>query len=138
MKRQGKIEYRKRPPVKIVLSTFASRREAGRVARELVRLRLAACCNVIPGVTSFFMWEGKREEAKEVLLLTKTTSQQVSSALAYLKRHHPYDLPELIVLSLLSPSFLSGLSFLVLCVKGACLLLELPDAHPPERVKFKF
>ena len=32
--------------------------EAAVLARTLVEKRLAACVNVIPGVTSFYFWEG--------------------------------------------------------------------------------
>ena len=100
MKRPGKIDYRKKPPVQVILSTFASTRQAKRMGRELVTRRLAACCNIVPGLTSFFVWKGKEEEAQETLLLVKTTAPRLSQALDYLKRHHPYELPELIVFSL--------------------------------------
>ena len=99
MKKQGKIGYREKPPVRIILSTFGSSRQAKRVAEGLIRRRLAACCNVIPGLSSFFVWKGKSESCREVLLLVKTASRRLPEALAYLKRHHPYEVPELIVLS---------------------------------------
>ena len=69
------------------------------MAQRLIRRRLAACCNVIPGLSSFFIWKGKGEVSREVLLLVKTTGRRLPEALAYLKRHHPYELPELLVLS---------------------------------------
>ena len=69
------------------------------MAEGLVRRRLAACCNVIPGLSSFFIWKGKTEASREVLLLVKTTGRRLPEALACLKRHHPYEVPELIVLS---------------------------------------
>ena len=70
------------------------------MGRELVERQLAACCNVIPDLTSFFVWKGKEQEAREALLLVKTATARLSQALEYLKRYHPYELPELIVLSI--------------------------------------
>ena len=55
---------------------------------------------MIPNLRSFFIWKGKTEEAKEALLLVKTATSKLPQALGYLKQHHPYELPELIVLSL--------------------------------------
>lgn len=100
MTKQIKVKYRKDPPVRVILSTFSSRKSAERLAQGLIRHRLAACCNVLPGLSSFFIWKGKAEKEKEVLLLVKTVASRLPSALTYLKRHHPYDLPEVIVLSL--------------------------------------
>ena len=100
MKRQGKIKIRKRPPARIILSTFASVVQAKRIGRGLVGRQLAACCNVIPALASFFVWKGRTEEAREALLLVKTSVSRLPQALDYVKRHHPYELPELLVLSL--------------------------------------
>ena len=99
MRKQGKIAYREKPPVRLILSTFGSSLQARRCARGLVRRRLAACCNVIPGLSSFFIWKGKAEVSREALLLVKTTGRRLPEALVYLKQRHPYELPELLVLS---------------------------------------
>jgi uncharacterized protein involved in tolerance to divalent cations len=32
-----------------------------RIARDLVERKLAACVQVVPGLTSFYVWEGKLE-----------------------------------------------------------------------------
>ncbi|MFH1858066.1 MAG: divalent-cation tolerance protein CutA [Candidatus Omnitrophota bacterium] len=66
------------------------------MAEGLVRKRLAACCNVFPGLTSFYRWNGKQESSREVLLLIKTEARCVEAVSQFLQGHHPYDLPELV------------------------------------------
>ena len=43
------------------------------LARRVVQERLAACGNVIPGVTSVYRWDGEIQEDAEALVLFKTT-----------------------------------------------------------------
>src|SRR6187455_2405990 len=49
-----------------VLSNLPDSESAFNLGRELVRLRLAACVNVLGAATSFYRWEGREEEATEV------------------------------------------------------------------------
>ncbi|MGA3108927.1 MAG: divalent-cation tolerance protein CutA [Candidatus Bathyarchaeia archaeon] len=58
----------------VVFSTCGSRREAGLIARELVKRRLAACVNILP-VNSFFRWNNKLQNESEWLLIIKTRSE---------------------------------------------------------------
>jgi len=80
----------------VFFSTFPKKKDAERVAKGLIAKRLAACCNLLPDLTSFFRWEGKQERSKECLLIIKTESRCVKKAEAFLKAHHPYELPEFI------------------------------------------
>jgi periplasmic divalent cation tolerance protein len=75
-------------------------RQARRIARALVGERLAACVNVVPGVASIYRWKGKVEEAREALLLVKSTSSRAKRLEARVKALHAYDLPELITLKI--------------------------------------
>jgi periplasmic divalent cation tolerance protein len=85
---------------RIVLTTAASEEEAGKIARALVDRRLAACVNIVPQITSVYRWQDNVEEAREWLLLVKTTSAafgQVRQAIAEL---HSYDVPECVCLTI--------------------------------------
>jgi periplasmic divalent cation tolerance protein len=84
--------------VRIVLSTAESREEAERIARALVEQRLAACVNLIPGLTSIYRWQGAVESADEILLLIKTTEANLKDLEAALRELHSYDVPEFLVL----------------------------------------
>lgn len=70
------------------------------IAEALVREHLAACVNLIPGLTSIYRWEGQVERATEVLLLVKTTAAQLPSVEEAIRVRHPYALPEIIAVPL--------------------------------------
>jgi len=80
----------------LMISTTGSEKEARRVARSLVAGRLAACANVIPGVRSFFFWEGKLCQEKEALILIKTMNSKAKKIMDEIKKIHSYDVPEII------------------------------------------
>ncbi len=85
---------------RIVLTTASSEDEARKIARHLVEHRLAACVNIVPHVASIYRWQGKIEEAREWLLIVKTTAAafgQVREAIAEL---HSYELPECVCLTM--------------------------------------
>jgi len=82
----------------VALTTVDASFDAVRLARSLVERGLAACVNVVPGVTSVYRWEGKIHSAPEQQLIVKTTAERVDQLHAALKELHPYDVPEFIVL----------------------------------------
>jgi periplasmic divalent cation tolerance protein len=85
---------------RIVLTTAGSEEEAQKIARHLVEDRLAACVNIVPQIISVYRWEGNVEEAREWLLVVKTTAAafvQVREAIAEI---HSYELPECICLNI--------------------------------------
>jgi periplasmic divalent cation tolerance protein len=73
---------------------------ARRLAEGLVEQNLAACVNMIPQLTSIYRWQGRVDSATEVLLLIKTTRARYSAVEAALTVGHPYDVPEIIALSI--------------------------------------
>ncbi|MDQ3023156.1 MAG: divalent-cation tolerance protein CutA [bacterium] len=79
-----------------VQTTFATEDDALVAARALVSEKLAACCQVVPGLTSVYMWEGVLRHEPEVLLLLKSTEQRWPDLRDRLLELHPYDTPELI------------------------------------------
>jgi|ERR1700683_81954 periplasmic divalent cation tolerance protein len=84
--------------VRLVLSTAGSREEAERIAHALVEGRLAACVNLIPGLTSIYRWQGAVESAEEILLLIKTRAESVDRVESLVRTLHSYDVPEFLVL----------------------------------------
>ena len=82
----------------VVLSTAGSTEEAERIATALVEERLAACVNLVPGLTSIYRWQGAVERASEVLLVVKTRRSLTTRLVARLTELHSYDVPEAIVL----------------------------------------
>lgn len=86
------------PALRIVWTTVPPRR-AGALADALVRARVAACVQVLPGVRSVYRWKGAVERAAEALLFIKTTRGALPRCRAVLTREHPYDVPEIVVIS---------------------------------------
>ena len=80
----------------LVLTNVPDLECAQLIARTLVEARLAACVNLLPAVQSIYRWQGQIEEATEITLLIKTTSQQVDSLQTAIVKLHPYDVPEII------------------------------------------
>jgi len=82
----------------LVLTTLGADADAAALARTLVEERLAACVNVVPGMTSIYRWKDNVEQEREQQLLIKTTAGRVEALAARLRELHPYELPEFIVL----------------------------------------
>lgn len=80
-------------PLSIVYTTLPTRNAALEMASKLVSQKLAACGNIIPGMTSVYRWEGAIQESEEVVLLLKTRAEQVSPLMQEVKSLHPYDVP---------------------------------------------
>ncbi len=84
----------------IVFTTFPDIERARLAAHQLVEQGVAACVNILPGVTSVYRWQGKVEESGETLLLIKTTEAAYPLLESALKACHPYELPEIAAVSL--------------------------------------
>lgn len=82
----------------MVISTFSSKVEAGNIARSLVESKLAACCQIIPGVESIYMWNGKLETSSEFILQAKTMGYLAENVEKFILKNHSYDTPEIIKL----------------------------------------
>ena len=83
----------------LVLTNLPNRESAQRMANALIENRAAACINVLAECTSVYRWQGKIETASEVPLLIKTTRAAYPHLEAVIRAHHPYELPEIIAVS---------------------------------------
>ena len=74
--------------------------------------RLAACVQVLPGMTSVYRWQGKLERADEVLLLAKTTRDRLDALTARIVELHPYELPEVVAVDVFGglPGYLAWIA----------------------------
>ena len=93
----------------LILCTCPDRESAEDIAERLVAARLAACVNIVPGLTSVYRWQGAVERSDELLLLIKTHTDQYALLEGTLREAHPYDLPEIIALPIAAglPAYLS-------------------------------
>lgn len=84
----------------LILTTWPADRDAAPFARALVEERLAACVNVLPPMSSVYRWQGAVEEAAERQVIIKTTAARAEAVAARVHALHPYDVPELLVVTL--------------------------------------
>ncbi|XP_055586922.1 protein CutA homolog isoform X2 [Uranotaenia lowii] len=85
---------------------------AKELAHKLVERKLAACVNIIPGLTSIYEWEGKINEDHEVLLMIKTRTERVDELSKFVRENHPYSVAEVITVPIANgnPPYLDWLS----------------------------
>jgi periplasmic divalent cation tolerance protein len=76
--------------------TCAHREEAEMIAETLVKEKIVACVNIIPGITSIFFWEEKVCREEEFLLMVKSVSTNQNALLEKVKTLHSYSTPEVI------------------------------------------
>jgi len=80
----------------MIYTTCTSRKEAGKIAKSLVKEKIVACVNYFP-VDSVYSWKGKIENSKEYVLLCKTVKSNVKKAEKRINELHSYDCPAFIV-----------------------------------------
>ena len=100
----------------IVLTTLPAEADAETFAAQLVDERLAACVNIFPAMRSVYRWKNALERADERQLVIKTTRARITALEARLRKLHPYDLPEFLVLTIDSGGA-DYLSWLTDCTK---------------------
>jgi periplasmic divalent cation tolerance protein len=77
----------------LVYTTFPDEAVAAEIAEALVRDKLAACVNLIPGMRSVYAWKGEVEHGEEVVGIVKTRAGLKEEVRAALKARHPYETP---------------------------------------------
>ncbi|MSR65737.1 MAG: divalent-cation tolerance protein CutA [Verrucomicrobiae bacterium] len=95
---RAKKESGKRKRLCVVLVTASSRKEARMIAQAVLKAKLAACVNIVPGVESHYWWQGKLETAAEFLLIVKSTRRHFPKLAKLVRARHSYQTPEIIAL----------------------------------------
>lgn len=83
----------------LVVTTISDNAAAKSLAHLIISNRLAACCNIIPNITSIYEWNSELYDEEECLIVMKTTKNRYPSLEAFIQEQHPYDVPELIAFS---------------------------------------
>ena len=84
----------------IALSTFANKKQAQKISKELIEEGLATCVNIIEKVDSIYRWKTKIVSEKEVMVIIKTLKLNQQKLKKFISNKHPYDNPELIIISI--------------------------------------
>lgn len=94
--KQPKIQ----PEGVILMSTFPDEKSLIKISKILVTdKRLCACVNYTR-IKSLYLWENKLKHEDEFLALFKTTSSLIDELKAEIKSNHPYQIPEIVIISM--------------------------------------
>lgn len=95
----------------VLVTTVGDMSQARMLARALVERRLAACVSILPNLLSIYRWKGELQEDPELLLWIKSRPGLVAAVREAIEALHPYDVPELLVLSVVDglPAYLEWL-----------------------------
>lgn len=88
----------------IVLITTPTDEEAQRIAEMLVNKKLAACVQILPSMTSIYVWQGEVQRDRENLLLVKTSGGKFDELDREIRAIHSYETPEIIALPIVAGS----------------------------------
>jgi len=81
-----------------VYTTYASIVEAERIGRALVERRLAACVNILPGMVSYYWWQGAVERGEEVVMIIKTRASLAEAVRTAVREMHSYTTPAILTM----------------------------------------
>ena len=81
-----------------VYTTYPSVVEAESAGRAIVQRRLAACVNILPGMTSHYWWQGALERGEETVMTFKTRASLADKLRVAVKAGHSYTTPSILVL----------------------------------------
>lgn len=85
----------------VVFVTTSNKQEAEKIAEVLIEEKLAACVNILDGIRSIFLWQGKIDKANESLLVIKTRKALFNKLAKKVKSIHSYMVPEIIALPII-------------------------------------
>ncbi len=86
----------------LALSTFPDAEIARRISNQLITESFAACANILPTIESIYRWKNKIESGNEILVLFKLSEDRKSAFQDKLRSIHPYDIPEIIFVPVVS------------------------------------
>src|SRR5205085_10146884 len=86
----------------LALSTFPDRETAQRISNRLVTEKFAACASILPGIESIYRWKESIETGNETLVFFKLGEDRQSAFQEKLRSLHPYEIPEIIFVPVVS------------------------------------
>lgn len=84
--------------MRVVLTTIPTSAEAEELAEKIIEAKLAACVQILPQMTSVYIWEGKLQKENEHLLLIKTLPEKWEELRDFITANHSYDVPEIVAI----------------------------------------
>ena len=83
----------------LLYSPFPTLESARSACAALLNAQAVACCNLITGTESLYLWQGTLTQATETILIAKTTPSMAERARALIATHHPHKVPSILSFS---------------------------------------
>ncbi|MEK9657996.1 MAG: divalent-cation tolerance protein CutA [bacterium] len=80
----------------LIITSISDIHQAETLAKKLLKKKLAACIQLIPKIVSLYHWKNSIQKDQESLLLIKSTEANFKKIDTFIKKEHPYELPEII------------------------------------------
>ena len=77
----------------LVFSFYSNKNQAKKIAKIVVKNKLAACANINANINSIFIWKKKLSDEKEIEVSFKTNQKNLEKLILFLKKTHPYECP---------------------------------------------
>ncbi|KAA3643669.1 MAG: divalent-cation tolerance protein CutA [Proteobacteria bacterium] len=87
-----------------IMVTIDDRMQAEKLLKILLQDCLIACGQCLPQMTSYYRWQDEIRADNEYLLLLKTQKHHYQAVERQIKKHHPYDEPEIIAVDIVAGS----------------------------------
>jgi len=85
-----------------IMVSIDDQKQAEQLIKALLQKRLIACGQCLPKMNSYFRWQGDICCDEEYLLLLKTQQPHYQAVEQMIKKHHPYDVPEIIAMDIVA------------------------------------
>ena len=85
----------------MIISTYPNKKLITKIANEFLKNKIIACVN-ISKISSIYSWNGKIENNSEYLAIFKTTSKNKKLLKQKIKETHPYEIPEIAEIDVIS------------------------------------
>ena len=94
-----------------VYVTCKDHAEAMYIGESVMHARLAACANIVDGMTSLYWWDRQLESSKEAILIFKSRSGLLEELTERIKELYSYTLPCVVALPIVggNPDYLAWL-----------------------------
>ena len=82
----------------MLITTIDNKADGYQLVKQVITNKLAACGHITEPVTSTYFWDGQINHSQEWECVFKTTGSNFDRLSAFIKEHHPYDVPQIIII----------------------------------------
>ena len=81
---------------RIIITTVDNIDLGKKIARQLIENELVACVNIVPNILSIYKWDNQINDDNELILIIKTSKENLNKVEETILNLHSYTTPEII------------------------------------------